>query len=362
MKKLLLFSFALSIFAACDKPTDPIVNDPPKEEDRVLSVNGKMEYIDQVEMADGPHQLLINNGILYAKRDHQIFSYSLNNAAKPVLQKTYKQESNKSFGKMFWKGNSLYACNAGDGAIYVFDASLNLQKKYTVSLSSFKPNVVFIDASNNYWIGGSNGANGILAKAVLNGTTLNVTDSWQDTYTQSNIEWIAEKDNTILASAANGNFLSFFKADLASGPVQSTTFDNEAGHEKWGKSFYLKGDKAYWGNWGAGLATLNVSNATSPVITNILSHSLFKNQYPNAEGTDVYDVTYNSQKDVLCVANGWSGVLLLSPNSSDQVMDYIDPQYFQNMCIATSGPYIYTGNISGGMSGKLKGIMVFKLL
>ena len=78
------------------------------------------------------------------------------------------------------------------------------------------------------------------------------------------------------------------------------------------------------------------------------------------EGTDVYDVAYNEKRDLLCVANGWSGVLLIKPGLADVVQDYMDPQYFQNYSIATTGDYFYTGNVSGGINNNLKGIAVFK--
>ena len=52
---------------------------------------------------------------------------------------------------------------------------------------------------------------------------------------------------------------------------------------------------------------------------------------------------------------------MVKPGKPTEVVDFIDPEYFQNRCIETMGDYIYTGNISGGMSGDLKGIKVFKI-
>jgi len=136
---------------------------------------------------------------------------------------------------------------------------------------------------------------------------------------------------------------------------------SESGHDKWGHSIRCIGSVAYWATWGAGFASVNVMNPGNMNTNEILTNSSFKAQFPDAEGTNVYDVVYNSQKNVLCIANGWSGVLLVRPNASSQVIDYIDPQYFQNRCIESAGDYIYTGNISGGMSGDLKGLIVFKI-
>lgn len=354
---------AILLLLSCNKEVDPTkpITEGIMDDPNSISVNGKIKLTGSLSMEEGPQQLIVSGNNLYAKRDYSLFKLSLANEANPLLTHSYVHPQTKKFGKLYAKGNSIYAPNQDDGKIYVFNENLSLQNSYTVNIANFKPNTLLIDQNNVYWVGGSNGTNGILAKCTLNGTALTVESQWQASYNESMMESLVEKGNYIIASIPKGDVLSFSKSNVENGPVYNTTFTNDPGHEKWGRTIIELSGKVYWANWGAGLATVDVSDPSTLTVTNILSNSKFKSQYPNAEGTNVYDVVYNSNKQLLCIANGWSGVVIVSPNAPETVVDYIDPQYFQNMCIATKGDYIYTGNISGGMSGDLKGIKVFKL-
>lgn len=363
MRNIILLLGLFTLLISCQKEDDiddPNNNNNNTPDSSAFSTKDSFKLIGGISMTDGPHNLLIIGDNLYAQRDYSIFRFLITNPANPVLQQTYVHSQNKSFGKMYSYNNTLYACNSDEVAIYVFGADLSVQAKYSINQTNFKPATMLIDSDGKYWIGGSNGSNGILLKCVLSSGTLNVQASWQATNTQSLITYIAEKDNHILASIANGDFLTFPKSNLSGGYVANTSFTNEPGHEKWGKTFTTLNNNAYWANWGAGLATVNVTNPANATVTKVLSNSMFRNQFGDAEGTDVYDVAYNSNHNVLCVANGWSGVFTVSPTDPEKVVDYIDPKYFQNACIATKGDYIYTGNISGGISGDLKGLKVFK--
>ncbi len=357
-----LFLILVIIFFSCDSSddgiTNPVDHNPPDEPQSEISVNGRILLVNRIEMNGGPHQLLINGSTLYAALNHELYVFSISSAENPLLQKVYSHETNKRFGKMFFKNNKLYAANKDENLIYVFDSALNLQSKYTINSSSFSPNSIYIDQDGIFWLGGSNGSNGMLLKCSLSGDALTVQQNWTASYNESNIESLSEKDNYILVSNAKGNFLTFSKNDISS-PSSDVTFVNEPGHEKWGKSFVLLNNQVFWANWGAGLANLDLTNPASPTVSTVITHSKFKTQFPDSEGTMVYDVAYNSTKNLICVANGWSGVFLVGPDNPDVILDYIDPKDVQNASVATSGKYIFTGNISGGISGNLKGIMIY---
>lgn len=361
MKNWIFFILVCATFSSCKKDELALDENTNGSVNAESSANGKIKLIGSVSMTEGPQQLLLMNSTLFARRDYTIFKYSLTNESSPSFQSSYVHPQASNFGNLYASGSNLYAPNKDDGKIYVFGQSLNLVQTYTVGMSNFKANSLLIESDGTWWIGGSNGSNGILVQCEVDGTTLTILNSWQATYNESMMESLVVKGNYLYASIPKGDVLTFLKSDVVSGPVQVTTFTNEAGHEKWGRTIIERNNKLYWANWGAGLATIDISSPGTPSVSNVLANSTFKNQFPNSEGTNVYDVVYNASKDVLCVANGWSGVFLVSPNTPNVVVDYIDPQYFQNSCIATKGDYVYTGNISGGMSGDLKGIKVFKL-
>lgn len=325
----------------------------------VTSAKGKIAYVGQVEMEEGPHNLIVADAHLYAKRDNFIYQLSLSNPRRPSIARTYTSSS--AIGNIYVKGSRLYAPLNGENAILELDLNLNLIKKHELEVAGFKPHSIWIDVEGNMWIGGSDGSNGILAKHSFTAGSLSLLEQWRAAYMNSNIESIAEKGSHILVSIPKGDILSFNKSSFSSGPVQTLTFTHEAGHEKWGRTILTLGNTAYWANWGAGMATVNIANPAAMEITKILSNSKFKSQFADAEGTNVYDIAHNTTHNLLCIANGWSGVLLINPAQPDQVVDFIDLQYFQNRCIATIGNYIYTGNISGGMSGDLKGIQIFEI-
>lgn len=266
------------------------------------------------------------------------------------------------FASLFGHNGDIFAVSSSNGHVHIFDGN-NLTLKSTIpnTPSYFKGIHVIVDSDGNMWIGGSDGSKGMIAKYSFDGSAITLLDSWMETSSNSAISWMVEKDGYILASNAAGKFYTFSKSDVAAGPVATVTYDEEPGHEKWGKSICVVDDQAFWANWGAGLASVNVANPGSASLNTVITNSMFKTQMAGSEGTNVYDVVYNANKNVLCVANGWSGLFIVSPSNPSQVIDVIDPQYFQNYSVETYGDYVYTGNISGGMSGDLKGLKIFKL-
>lgn len=358
-------SICVSLFLSCSDERENLKPDhggqpsPPAEN---RSEKGKITFTGSVQLEEGPQDLLIHSTSLFAVRDHRIFRFQLSNPAKPVLQGEYSLGSGAArFGKLYHTGTHLYVPCQTDGKLYELDNDLVLVKAHDLGIASFKPNVALQDSEGNFWVGGSNGSRGILAKYRHTNNALTLSAHWIAPGNDSNIESVVEKDGHLIVSIPKGDLYAFSKADVATGPVDAVTYQHEAGHEKWGHTVIRHGNKVFWANWGAGLATVDISDPTDMIVGAVITNSNFKSQFANAEGTNVYDVAYNAQHDFLCIANGWSGVLLVKPGKPTEVVDFIDPEYFQNRCIETMGDYIYTGNISGGMSGDLKGIKVFKI-
>lgn len=364
MSSIILLTLLLTVSCKKDKPQPQPQNpnDPnnPNEPFLPSSVKEQFVFLGTLPMQEGPHQLLIANDYLYALRDNKIFLFSIDNPGIPELLVTYEQENNKNFGKMFLYQNDIWVPNLENRKIYVFDAALNLKKTYNTDMSYFNPNVMIIEG-NNYWIGGSDSTHGILARCTLNGNTLKKVESWESSLEQTFIESLGIKGNYIFTSLRKGDLLSFSKSNLAAGPKSTLTYDNEQGYEKSGRTILMKENQVFWVNGGAGFANVNAANPENMILSSVLTNSMIRSQIKQAtEGTDVYDVAYNEKRDLLCVANGWSGVLLIKPGLADVVQDYMDPQYFQNYSIATTGDYFYIGNVSGGINNNLKGIAVFK--
>jgi hypothetical protein len=364
MKTVLQSLILLIALSSCSKEDNlnGITPDHEEDIDYNRSEKGMINYTGRISMTEGPHDLLVQGNSLFAVRDHRIFKFSISNPAIPALQREYLHaDQTAKFGKLYHTDSKLWIPCQSDGSLYELNDALSLVKTHDLQVNSFKPNTVLKDMEGNYWIGGSNGSRGVLAKYKLEANTLNLIAHWVASNNDSNIESMIEKDGYIVVSVAKGDLYSFSKSNLQEGIKQSITFTSEAGHEKWGHSLLKVGNNAFWANWGAGFATLDMTATTNMRVTHVLSNSKLKSQFADSEGTNVYDVAYNATKDLLCVANGWSGILLIKPGSSEKVIDFIDPTYFQNRCIETAGDYIYTGNISGGINGDLKGLMIFKI-
>jgi len=353
----------LVALASCDKNSNSIMpnpnTDPGQVKDDNISENGQIIYTGRIALDEGPHDLLISGRNMYATRDRDITLFSLSDPERPSAVKKYSYTSN--LGQPFIVSGTIYVAAPAEGALLELDENLNFKKKHLLGIAGFKSNVGMKSSDGDFWIGGSNGTVAILAHYKMVSGSLSLQSSWMATSSNSMIQSIVEQGSHIVVSVASGQLWAFSKASLSAGPVKVLTYDEEPGHEKWGYTICKVGNKAYWANWGAGLATVDLSNPANLKVLQLITNSSMKGQFPDSEGTNVYDVEYNSTHNVLCVANGWSGVLLVRPYNSNKVMDYLDLQYIQNRCIATSGNYIYTGNISGGMSGDLKGIMIYKI-
>lgn len=359
MKNLSFIVFILLFLTGCDEFTDIDDTRDGLNPLREFSENGMLEYLGGMSMKEGPHDLLIIDNALYARRDNKLHLFDISSPATPLLKTEYTAP--KNLGRMTAYANGLLVPGKDDGKLYQFDKNLNLVQSYPFNFNRFRANDILVDGKS-LWISGSNGANGCLAKYRFQNQQLELLGSWTTSFGESLMESIDEKGNYIITSLANGDMLIFNKDSYEEGPTYSLDFDNEQGHGKWGKTVMVLNDYAYWANWGSGFITVSLSNMNNPYISHILSHSAFLQQFPSSNGTNVYDLDYNETHNLLCLANGWSGIFLVDPEEPGIVLDYISPQYLQNYSIATKGDYIYTGNISGGRAGDLKGLMVFKII
>lgn len=363
MKKILFALAAFTILFGCSDD-DHNKGDNPGIENPNLSANGKIEFVRIYQAAEGPHDMMIIGNKLYTKREHTLSMYSIADPENPDHEKfSFMSDPTNVYGRMYTKNFMIFVPNYGGKYIAVYDNELNSQTSYVFEgLDEFRPRTMLIDSNNVFWVGGSDGAKGILVKCSLQmNYKLVVEASWTASFPSTAIEDMFEKENYVIVSLANGDVYSFSKNNISIGPVSTASYENEPGHEKWGRTLLPMGNQTFFANWGAGFATVKTSNPLAISFSNIITNSNFKYQFPDSEGTDVYDVVYNSTKDVLCVANGWGGVFLVSPDNPGIVLDYIDIKGMLNHSIATKGYYIYTGNTSGGEDGYMKGIGIFKL-
>lgn len=336
----------------------------PLEPFTETSTNGKIGLINSVPMIDGPHHILIvpEANALFAARDNNIFRFSLANPALPTLEKTYVGPTVKFTHILKFHRHLIVPCGT-DKHLYMFDqADLSLTAKLKVTPEYFQPSVSTLDSEGFLWLGGSNGASTVVGKYTFDGAKLTLVSQWTGNTRNGGVASIVQCGAQILASINGGDILSFSRAALERGPVSVTTFDAEGGHEKWGKTLTINEATgvAFWANWGAGFSAVDVSDPAKPRVVGVLSNSVCKPQNNN-DGTNCYDVAYNPHHKLALVANGWSGVLLINPETPTVLADFIKVKNNQNYSIATYGDYVYVGNISGGMSGKEKGIKVYRL-
>lgn len=361
-----LFSLLLtgSLLSCQKEPVTPDDDDDPVMEAQIFDVVG------QLQMNDGPHDIVISGNYAFACRNDIITVADLSDVTSPaqVTQINDLTETNTFETLVLGNNNILYAgCTAVKG-IYMIDisnpASPQILGKFNPEIYTgvkIAPQKLFF-ANNILWAGGGNGTNGLLVKYnLLSSSTLSVNSYWVSSGSGTGIGGVWANSANVYAATANGYVYSFNATDINAGPMDSFTFTNEAGHEHWGKSLVGNGNNLYWADWGAGFANINITNPADMTLNTLLSHSSFINQFPEAEGTDVYDVEIHPVSGKLFVANGWSGLLRIDPAASGTVEDYVDYQYYQNYCLALFGDYAVTGNISGGISGTEKGLKIIKI-
>lgn len=362
-KILLLLLFVCTIYS-CDYMPSGVDNSNIES-----SVAGKLVLINSLAMHRGPEDLLVMDTFLFAKKDNKIYKISIANLEKPILIDSFIDNKTPAsfFGRMIAREKQILVPNH-NGNLYILDTNLSGQNledsaniAYSLDIPNFKAHSILIDKAGEIFIGGTNGSNGILAQYLLDDNKLQLKNSWTIVNTDTNLESLVEKDGYIIASTTNGNLLVFSKKNISIGPLTNPFMDKLNGLTKWGYSLMVLDDLVYWANWEAGLAAYNFQNPLNPIQEANITNKDFKAKFPLSEGTSVYDIVYNAKKNYICVANGWQGIFIIDADNPKEVIDYIDPKFFQNRCIATKDEYLYVGNISPGVNGDLKGIKVFKL-
>ncbi len=359
MKKLILMLAFFALFLSCEDTKDPVDNENPPA----------VEYMDLMgglELDNGPHDLAVKDNFVFACRDDKIYLIDIADGATPVLIGVLDDlENSNNFETLLVDGNLMYAGCTSLSAIYVFDISDPENTQVIgyfadviysdVQLSPMK----FFKKGNVLWAAGSNGTNGMLVKlnATDNGT-LTFNSYWVATTSGSAVGGVWANDNNVFVSTANGYIYSFDAANISAGQLDEYTFSAEAGHEHWGKTIVGDGDRLYWADWGAGFITVNISNPANLSAEALITHSSYKQQHPDAEGTNLYDLYLDKTAGKVYVANGWSGFLVIDIDEPDKVeafVDYTENQYF---CIEKIGDYVIMGDIAEGISD-YKGIKVY---
>lgn len=357
MKKILLLLFTISIIVSCTK--DPIINDPTDAE--------IMDIVGSYEMSYGPHDLAVKDNFVFACRDDKIYVIDIQDVTLPVLVKTIDDlEAGNIFESLYISNNTLFAGCTATSSVYSFNIT-NPSSPVKISAFSdiiysdkkFKPYDLFY-AGTTLWASGSNGLNGMIVKFSDNGGVLTMTDYWVSSSTGNAGEGIWANAANAFMSTINGFVYSFVVGDIAAGPIGQYTFTNEAGHGHWGRSLAGYGNQLYWADWGAGFITVNISDAANLSADALITHSSFKTQFPDAEGTDVYDVLKHSKNGKIYLANGWSGLVEIDPSSPDQVVQWVD--YKENLyyCIEQYENYVILGDNATGKTD-VAGLKIIKV-
>lgn len=353
-----------TIFSCEKEPQDPVDDDDNPVPAQVFDLVG------QLQLTDGPHDLIVSGNYVFACRNDIISVIDISNVAAPVLltQINDLTQTNNFECLVMGNNNILYAGCTSVGGVYMIDvsnpASPQILDKYNsdiytgTKVSPYK--LAFVN--NTLWVGGGNGTNGLLVKYnVLSSSSLSVNSYWLSGGSGTGLGGLWVNATHVYVATSNGFVYSFNASDIAAGPLDSFTFTNEAGHEHWGKTLVGNGNNLYWADWGAGFVNINISNPADLTLNTVLTHSAFKSQFPDAEGTDVYDVAIHPVSGKIFLANGWSGLVRIDPSAAATVEDYVDYQYHQNYCLDLYQDYAIMGNISGGISGTEKGIKIIKI-
>jgi len=364
MKKFLLLIIGLLILFACNPPDDNI-NNPPDDDTVTVEI---FDIVGQFDMNDGPHALAVKGDYVFACRDDKIFVVDISNVATPELVTTIDDLTKSNiFETLLIVDNTLYAGCTSSSGVYIIDitnpASPSITGKSIDEIYEGKkisPLKLFYD-NNILWAAGSNGLNAMLVKYnVQTDGTLTFDKYWSSTQTSNIAGGVWANSSNVFISTADGYVYSFNSSDISTGPIGSFTFEAESGHSHWGKTIIGLNNQLFWADWGAGFITIDISDPANLTAANLITNSAYKAQFPDAEGTNVYDFVLDNSTGKLYVANGWSGLLKIDINSTDKVEDYVDYFEQQYFCITKSNENVLVGNISGGTSGT-KGIKIIKV-
>lgn len=357
MKKIFLFLFTISIIISCTK--DPDIIDPIDLE--IMDIAGVYE------MNYGPHDLAIKDNFVFACRDDKIYVIDISDVALPVLVKTIDDlEAGNIFESLYISNNTLFAGCTSTSSIYSYNITspanpvkISVFSSIIYSDKKISPYDLFYTGTT-LWVSGSNGLNGMIVKFSDNAGTLTATDYWVSGISGNAGGGVwANADNAFM-STADGFIYSFSVSDIPGGPIDTYTFTNESGHEHWGRNILGYGNQLYWADWGAGFITVNISDVANLSADALITHSSFNTQFPDAEGTDVYDVLKHNQNGKIYVANGWSGLLEIDPAHPYQVSQYVDYSEDLYYCIEQYENYVILGDNAAGTSD-VAGLKIIKI-
>jgi len=357
----MILLFGISLFFSCQTEDINEVNNNDNTIEKIFDIVG------QYEMNDGPHDLAVKGNYVFACRDDKIYVVDFSDKNNPKLVKTIDDlEQTNIFETLLIEGNVLYAGCTSSSGVYVIDITnitspiiVNKYIQTVYSTNKLKPLQLFYN-NGVLWATGSNGLNCMLVKYNVSNLTLTLDKYWVSTETGNIGGGVWANSTHVFVSTAKGKIHSLDVNDISKGLVGTYTFSAEAGHEHWGKSIVGDGNKLFWADWGAGVITVNITNPATMTADALITHSSYKSQFPDAEGTNAYDLALNKTTGKLYVANGWSGLLQINLNNLGKVENYVDYKDHQYFCIALADKYALLGNISGGIDGK-KGIKIIKI-
>jgi hypothetical protein len=366
MKKIICFLIVgfTVLFSACEISDS---NPEPENSDPDPVTGEHLEIIGVLEMNYGPHAITVKGDYAYAARDNIISIISLSDPSNPSVISTFTDtEEGNTFETMFLSGDKLIVGCTGSSSVYVFDVSQpttpDLLSKFNEPVyeqTRLKPLSLFYHNAT-LWAGGSDGQSGMLVKFSETNGTLNLENYYRLGGTGNGIQGVWANSDNVFISTADGMVHAFNSDNIAAGELDSYTFGNEAGHEHWGRTLTGKSNMLYWADWGAGFVSLDISDPSNISSEAIITHSVFTGQYPEAEGTNVYDVLIHNTSGKIYLANGWSGLVEIDPANPGQVLNYVDYKDNNYYCIAQYKNYLLLGDIAAGTTD-VAGIKIFSL-
>lgn len=325
----------------------------------------KFDIVGKLEMTSGPHDLAVSGDYLFACINDKIDIIDISDVSSPTKVTSFDDlEAGNDFEALYIEGNTLFAACYQTSGVYAIDIS----NPNSVSISEKNINEVFAGTKlkaldlfadgNILWASGSNGTSGILVK--YNASTLEVLDYYQLSGSGNGAEGVWANSSNVFISTIDGHVYSFDKDNISGGYIGEYTFTNEPGHGHWGRSITGKDNKLFWADWGAGFITINISNPANLTADALITQSSFKNDFSDAEGTNVYDVLIHKKNGMIYLANGWSGLVEVDPSNPGHVASYKDYKDNQYYCIEQYKDYVIVGDIAEGTTD-MKGIKIIKV-